>query len=1193
MKELNSNSKCGYINKNDSMPYDDRLLPNKETSMKNSNPDENQQLYNRSYEASKEHISSEKLDVNIESVSRLDSIKEVKVKLDVFPVDSFASFESSTHGCEFQSNQESAKGVFYSGRKECSSESKPMGQVDESDTKDISVHLSASNEIELMKFSTQVDGILLNDSLQDGALIVSTDISLLPISETVSNDTEEKREQDNKGKSIFECGKETVVLHVVNASIREEMIGQESNSDEEDDMVLSVISETQNQSSRSSSRRTNTIDTILTTFLGSTSSRDNCSDMKKSATITSHISCSLIHILSKEDRMRKTKSILDSSIVEGPSEKTTENINGARSDFFHCGSDRIETIKFEVYLTPDVLPHIHFCLKLCYSASLEISHLKKSTVTEIIKSVNRKSKSQINSSIINTRNELPTIIVFFLWLSIVEVQGYEILETFRLIASSDHATSAKERKSITFDYFSAEENLLCNFIYNTLAKAGFFFMVEEGIIEDLNCHDNVFTKGSIIGIIVNKDINEKHIETLCNIQSPMKCQKDEADIQTVDVSTDKLQHQTSKWYNFFLKSLEKNFHYELVDPLNIYCTFMLPIHIGIAKQFNEAIDLLQQKSFIQFRYEIFGILPSTEMFLNDCLVIKSYHCDNYNRNQLLIHGNENKKESTLFNSHGEEACDAIYNAIVSYLQQKKKSIREDDLISKDNSTLIIELGHTLHDISEAYGKVGNLRKQLDIGSESLSLKRCSSTEKEGMKSVAVTLQSLGKCYQHFEDLYNAKICYQEALSIYKGIEGDTSPQKSDLLHQIGRIEYDECLYNESLKSFQESLKIRECLTCLSDDVVETLCWIGNTHREMNHVDMALKRFQEARDMKIDAEGKNDHFEVAEILQNIGVIYDDMQLQEKSLEHFTESLRIKRKYLDDDHEDICETLSCIGNLYREIDMDRSIRFLEYILKARRNRKGNKESEIKLMIKNHEDILSLMTKKLGVKSKNKVLHSQIASHLYNLGNLHEGLEQFSEAVKNYNKSLKIYKVKKDEKHVGNLLNSLGITHSKRNAYEKAVKCFKDALVVRKAIWGDSHVDIGETLHNIGNCYAKQGNFDDALDSYQEALVIKQKNHGNGSLRYLKTLHNIGITHEETGNIDEALGCYLKCYSGRLEILEKDNLDIGFSLHSIGNIYRKQGKFVESVEYLTKSLTIKKVSISNLGQIYLILLSGCIEM
>ena len=42
---------------------------------------------------------------------------------------------------------------------------------------------------------------------------------------------------------------------------------------------------------------------------------------------------------------------------------------------------------------------------------------------------------------------------------------------------------------------------------------------------------------------------------------------------------------------------------------------MLPIHIGIAKQFNEAIDLLQQRSFIQFRYEIFGILPSTEMFL--------------------------------------------------------------------------------------------------------------------------------------------------------------------------------------------------------------------------------------------------------------------------------------------------------------------------------------------------------------------------------------------------------------------------------------------------------------------------------------------------------------------------------------------------------------------------------------------------
>ena len=36
-----------------------------------------------------------------------------------------------------------------------------MGQVDESDMKDVYVHLSASNEIELIKFSTQADRILL------------------------------------------------------------------------------------------------------------------------------------------------------------------------------------------------------------------------------------------------------------------------------------------------------------------------------------------------------------------------------------------------------------------------------------------------------------------------------------------------------------------------------------------------------------------------------------------------------------------------------------------------------------------------------------------------------------------------------------------------------------------------------------------------------------------------------------------------------------------------------------------------------------------------------------------------------------------------------------------------------------------------------------------------------------------------
>ena len=67
-----------------------------------------------------------------------------------------------------------------------------------------------------------------------------------------------------------------------------------------------------------------------------------------------------------------------------------------------------------------------------------------------------------------------------------------------------------------------KENFLYDFIYNTLAKVGFFFIVEEVIIEDLKYHDNIFNKGSIIGIIVNKDINETYIKSLCHIQSSMK-----------------------------------------------------------------------------------------------------------------------------------------------------------------------------------------------------------------------------------------------------------------------------------------------------------------------------------------------------------------------------------------------------------------------------------------------------------------------------------------------------------------------------------------------------------------------------------------------------------------------------------------------------------------------------------------------
>ena len=67
------------------------------------------------------------------------------------------------------------------------------------------------------------------------------------------------------------------------------------------------------------------------------------------------------------------------------------------------------------------------------------------------------------------------------------------------------------------------------------------------------------------------------------------------------------------------------------------------------------------------------------------------------------------------------------------------------------------------------------------------------------------------------------------------------------------------------------------------------------------------------------------------------------------------------------------------------------------------------------------------------------------------------------------------------MGSILNCLGIAHAKRKSYEKAMKCFIDSLLLRKATEGAQNSTVAECYHNIGNCAAKRGLFEKADGVY----------------------------------------------------------------------------------------------------------------
>ena len=132
-------------------------------------------------------------------------------------------------------------------------------------------------------------------------------------------------------------------------------------------------------------------------------------------------------------------------------------------------------------------------------------------------------------------------------------------------------------------------------------------------------------------------------------------------------------------------------------------------------------------------------------------------------------------------------------------------------------------------------------------------------------------------HQRFYHFNFAQKCYEQALKIYKVTLGYDHPCVARVLHNIG-IMYHAKKDNEvALKCLKKSLSIKLSQLGNTDlSVADSYGWVGKIHREKKAFSKALECFVCAHKIKVKVLGKA-HIESAEVLQNIGILYDDLGL----------------------------------------------------------------------------------------------------------------------------------------------------------------------------------------------------------------------------------------------------------------------------------------------------------------------------
>lgn len=294
---------------------------------------------------------------------------------------------------------------------------------------------------------------------------------------------------------------------------------------------------------------------------------------------------------------------------------------------------------------------------------------------------------------------------------------------------------------------------------------------------------------------------------------------------------------------------------------------------------------------------------------------------------------------------------------------------------------------------------------------------------------------------------------------------------------------------------------------------------GYYFQKQNQFGTAIKAYEKA--MLVDGVTPANK---ALALNNLGVLYKDVNRVDEALVTFNEALEINQKLAKTNSSvylhNVANTLNNLGILYYN-----------------ENNMGEALQAYKEAYQTYQKL---------AKTNPSVYLPDVAMTLNNLGNLHRTESYMDEALNVFNEALDIYrKLAKTNPSVYSpdiamTLNNLGIVYYRIDRMDEALTAYDKALDIRrKLVKTNPNVYlpyVASTLNNLGLLHSRKKRMNEALAAYTESLEIRRKLAKINPSVYLSdvadTLNNLGIFHVLNKDFDlgkkfifEAKSIYLK--------------------------------------------------------------------
>lgn len=369
-----------------------------------------------------------------------------------------------------------------------------------------------------------------------------------------------------------------------------------------------------------------------------------------------------------------------------------------------------------------------------------------------------------------------------------------------------------------------------------------------------------------------------------------------------------------------------------------------------------------------------------------------------------------------------------------------------------------------------------------------------------------------------------------------------------IYHELGVVLRTLKNYSQALEYQQQALDAHISSDANSSKTANSYHELGVTQCDIGEYSAALESHQRALHIRLKNHGDH-HRDTGRSYYELGITQQCLEKYEDALSSHKEAKRISIEVLGKQNRETADSYHELGKTY-------------FCLKKYREAS-----------RSHQHALHIRQKLLGDE------HVDTANSYYELGVSHFKLNQYDLAHKNHQRALNIRQGQARDEEIARSYHYLGRVQYKEVEYSQAMQSHKNAVLLRKRVFGENHPETAESYYEWGKTSFHKGDLPKALALLERSLAISESEMGKDHEKTGDNLYQLGLVQWKIHRLVESLSTHQRALGLRLKHLGRYHNKTAKSLYQLGLIYSSLGRFNRAADSHVQARRIRNETLGNL--------------